>query len=263
MTLNKKNILKTDGEKERNDLISKLIDFGLSSSEASIYLYLLQKGTETGGSKIALGTELHRQYIYNALPKLISLGLVEEVIHGKQAKYKASSPQIIEILGRKKAILAGDLAQELNLVSAVGNEQDFEVIQGKRAIQEYEFLYAQHVEKESQECIIGGSGNLYSELMDDVLPEYLEIKEKKNIRVKYLGTDDEREFYKKFAGKHKNQEYRFIKKLPKGKTHLVVREDSVAFYTFLNPPLVYVVKSKQIADNYRAFFEMLWEMGQK
>ena len=52
-----------------------------------------------------------------------------------------------------------------------------------------------------------------------------------------------------------------MEKLPKGKTHMVIRPDTVSFYSFLNPPLVYVVKSPIIAENYKNFFLMLWEMA--
>lgn len=260
----KKLQLQTESKNDSSDtLLKRLVAFGFSHTEASIYLYLLQKGTETGGSKIAIGTSLHRQYVYLALPRLIADGLVEEVAHGKQAKYKARTPQVIETLGRKKSLEAGDLARELNMISAIGNEQDFEVLQGKRAIQQYELQYALRAGIEEEECIIGGASSMYAELMDDVLDEYLEIKENNKTNVKYLGTDDERSFYEKYIGQFENQEYRFLSVLPKGKTHMLVRKDSVSFFTFLNPPLVYIVKSQQIAENYKQFFMMLWNMGKE
>jgi sugar-specific transcriptional regulator TrmB len=261
MTLKNTTIKNKIKSVEKNPLIEKLVTFGFSRIEASIYMYLLQKGIETGGSKIALGAGFHRQYVYLALPKLVEQGLVEEIPHGKQSKYKARTPQVIETLGRKKALIAGDLARELNLISSIGNEQDFEVLQGKRAIQEYELQYANRADFEEEEYIIGGASSSYAELMDEVLDEYLLIKEKSKIRVKYLGTVDERPFYDDYIGKFENQEYRFMQKLPKGKTHMLIRKDSVSFFSFLNPPLVYIVKSTVIAENYKQFFMMLWEMA--
>lgn len=250
------------GGTPENPLITGLTDFGLSAPEARVYIYLLERGTEAGGSKIAQATGLHRQYVYIALPELIKRGLVEEVAHGKQHKYQGRPPAEIEKLGRRRALEAGDLARELNLISTIGNEQDFEVLQGAHAIQEYELQYADRAEQGEEECIIGGAYTAFGTLMGDALPEYLEIKEKKNMRVKYLGTEDERRDYARFIGKFENQEYRFMSKLPKGKTHLLIRKDSVSFYSFLTPPLVYIVKSREIALHYRAFFTMLWEMGE-
>lgn len=249
--------------KNEDVLADKLTRLGFSQTESNIYIYLLKRGVELGGSKISIGTGIHRQYIYLAIPRLIEAGLVEKISHGKQSKYKACHPQIIETIGRNKAMLAGDLAKELNLISSIGNEQDFEVLQGQRAIQEYEILRAEQAENEELECIIGGASDSFSKIMDDLLPEYLDIKKRKNIQTKYLGAEGERDFYEQYMGKSPNQHYRFIKKLPMGKTNMLIRSESVSFYTFLSPPLVYIVKSKQIADHYRAFFEMLWEMGEE
>ncbi len=250
-------------EEKENPLIVRLVSFGLTPDEAGIYVYLLERGIETGGSKIALGTGLHRQYVYLAIPELIKLGLVEEIPHGKQNKYKARPPREIEKIGRKRAVVAGDLAKDLNAISNVGNEQDFEVIQGKRAIQQYEFEQVRQADDTWEEYIIGGSTEGYSNVMGEHLDDHLAELQRKKLSVKYIGSMDELPLYRDYVGKFDNQEYRFLEKLPKGVTHLVVRKDSVSFYTFLNPPLVYVLKSPIVAENYKQFFMMLWEMAWK
>lgn len=247
---------------EDNPLVSRLVSFGFTTSEAKIYVYLLEKGTASGGSKIAQSTGLHRQYAYLAIPKLIELGLVEEIPHGKQNRYMARPPIEIEKIGRKRALMAGDLARDLNSISNIGNEQDFEVIQGKKAIQQYETDYVDRALVGDEEFIIGGASSGFSAVMGDTLEDYLAEKQKKNIRVKYIGGNSEVESYKKYIGIYENQEYRFIKKLPEGVTHMVIRKDSVSFFSFLNPPLVYVVKSSVVAENYQRFFMMLWELAE-
>jgi sugar-specific transcriptional regulator TrmB len=244
-------------------LLQELVAFGLSETEATIYLVLLEYGRELGGTKLSLRANLHRQYIYLALPKLFEFGLIEEVGTGTHKKYKARPPIEIERIGRKRALEAGDLARELNFISNVGNEQEFEVLQGTRAIIEYELSCASRTPEGSVEHIIGGATELFSEMMGESLAEYLEIKKSRNISVEYIGTEDERVLYTKFIGLYPNQKYRFIKKLPKGRTHTVIHPDTVSFYSFLNPPLLYVVKSPVIAQNYKDFFNMLWEMGEE
>lgn len=243
--------------------INKLINFGLTKNEAKIYVALLESGKELGGTKIALIGNIHRQYLYEALPCLLKLGLVQEVGNGNHKKYKAMPPAEIEKLGRKRALESSDLAKELNTISNIGNEQDFEVLQGKKAIQEYELQYAFHAKEDSYEYIIGGASDLFTAVMGDALEEYLETKTAKRIGVKYIGTLDEEISYTKYIGIYENQQYRFMQNLPKGKTHMVIREDTVSFFSFLNPPLVYIVKSSEIAQNYRNFFMMLWEMAKK
>ena len=242
---------------EENPLILRLVAFGFSLSEAKIYVYLLERGTNAGGSKIAQATGLHRQYVYVAIPRLVELGLVEEVPRGKQNRYIARPPSEIEKISRKRALMAGDLAHDLNAISNIGNEQDFEVIQGKKAIQQYEMDYVAQSNSGDEDCIIGGSSSGFSLVMEDMLDEYLSEKRRKNIHVKYIGGHTEASVHKEYFGMYQNQECRFLNKLPEGVTHMVIRKDSVCFFSFLNPPLVYVIKSSVVAENYKQFFMML------
>lgn len=248
-------------EKENQTQIDQLTAWGLSRAEAEVYVYLLQKTGESGGSKIAVGTGLHRQYVYVALEKLIGAGLVEAVTFGKHKKYKARSPLEIEKITRKKSIAANDLVHELNKISAIHNDQDFEVLQGAKQIQQYEMDYVYECNEGEEEFILGGHSQGFTDLMDDQLDEYLEEKKKKKIKVRYLGNENERDSYKKYIGLFPNQGYRFMNELPQGVTHVAIRKDSVLFFTFLTPPLVYVIKSKVVAENYKQFFMMLWNMA--
>ncbi|MCB9815528.1 hypothetical protein H6785_03070 [Candidatus Nomurabacteria bacterium] len=244
-----------------NTFKERLLAFGLSNSEASVYLYLLQLGKEAGGSSIATAAKLHRQYVYSALPSLIETGLVEEVPKGKQSKYKANPPTAIEKLGRKQAVTATDLASDLNTISNIGNEQEFEVIQGERAMVEFEMDYVLSAKECSEELIIGGASGGFLKIMGESLEEYLSIKEERGIVVKYIGSNNEIAEFNKKTGKYSNQYHRFLNKLPDGTANMVVRSSEVCFYSFVHPPHVYVVKSKEVAEHYKAFFYMLWDMS--
>jgi len=246
---------------EDQTLIDGLATWGLSRAEAEVYVYLLQKTGESGGSKIAIGAGMHRQYVYIALEKLISIGLVEAVTFGKHKKYKAHSPLEIEKITRKRSIEATDLARELNKISAIHNDQDFEVLQGAKQIQQYEMDYAYESDEGSEEFIIGGEAKGFRDVMGDQLEEYLSEKNRKGIKVRYIGNENEREEYTKSIGLLPNQESRFMKDMPQGVTHMVIRQDTVLFFSFLTPPLVYVIKSEAVARDYKQFFMMLWNMA--
>lgn len=244
--------------KEEQPLIDQLAAWGLSRAEAEVYVYLLQKTGESGGSKIAIGTGLHRQYVYIALEKLISAGLVEAVTFGKHKKYKARSPLEIEKITRKKSIAANDLVHELNKISAIHNNQDFEVLQGARQIQQYEMDYAESAQPGDEEYIIGGNSHGFEEVMGDLLDEYTGIKDGKQMKVLYVGSSSaETERYRE----QKSFIAKILPEFPQGETHMVIRKDSVLFFSFLTPPLVYVIKSETVANNYKQFFMMLWNMA--
>lgn len=265
------NTLSPEGEKAEktlpeapdtyNTAKAMLAEFGLSESETAVYITLLGAGRELGGSDIAKRAGIPRQYVYQALPSLRRLGLIIEIAHGKQSRYKAVAENEIEKIAKRKLIQAERLVQELATFSKVGFEQDFEVIQGDEAIRQFELENVARMAMGEYEYIIGGASDGFTKAMGPILNRYLNEKKKKNIGVKYIGSIDEEPYYKKFIGIYPNQEYRFMKKLPKGVAHMVVRQNSVSFYSFLNPALIYIVKSEVVAKNYEQFFLMLWDMA--
>lgn len=257
----KNEALLTNEENSLENARKMLLSFGLSDSESKVYIYLLERGGEIGGSKIAIGAKLHRQYVYLALPRLIQLGLVEEIPHGKLSKYKANAPQEIEKIAKKRVIEAEDLVKELQKFSKVGHEQDFEVYVGDRAIQKYEVDWVKSVKDHEEQYIIGGNTKGFSEMMGDALDEYLVTESRKKITTYYLGHTSERGLWSETLLAQNDLRAKFLDTLPLGVSHFVVRKGHVAFFTFLKPSLLYVIKSEAVSENYKQFFMMLWEMA--
>jgi predicted transcriptional regulator len=257
----KNEALLTNEENSLENARKMLLSFGLSDSESKVYIYLLERGGEIGGSKIAIGAKLHRQYVYLALPRLIQLGLVEEIPHGKLSKYKANAPQEIEKIAKKRVIEAEDLVKELQKFSKVGHEQDFEVYVGDRAIQKYEVDWVKSVKDHEEQYIIGGNTKGFTEMMGDALDEYLITESRKKITTYYLGHTSEGGLWSDTLLAQNDLRAKFLDTLPLGVSHFVVRKGHVAFFTFLKPSLLYVIKSEAVSENYKQFFMMLWEMA--
>jgi len=236
-----------------------LTQFGLSETESKVYIYLLKRGSATGGSKIAVGTRLHRQYIYTALPHLIELGLVDQVPYGKLHKYVARAPRQLEKIAKKRLFETEEMVKELEKFSKVGHEQDFEVFVGERAIQLYESNWVKSVTEHEDQYIIGGNTKGFMEMMGETLDDYLIGESRRKITTYYLGHTSERELWEHSILSKNDLHAKFIDRLPTGVTHFVVRKDTIAFFSFIKPPLLYVIKSPMVAQNYRDFFMMLWD----
>lgn len=247
--------------KQSQQRINELKDYGLSENEAAVYLYLLTSGANAGATAIAKGGGLHRQYVYQSLDKLLDWNLIQGSPGDKAKKYKANAPEELERNAKRRMLAAEDLTKELNKISNIGNNQSFEVTQGVRAIQQLESDMLRSADNDWECYIIGGATNLYTELMGDLLGRHLAEMKRRKLSVYYLGHESERPLYQKYIGEFENQHYKFLPNLPIGVTHMVIRRDTVSFYSFLTPPLVYTVKSPIVAHNYKDFFMMLWGMG--
>jgi sugar-specific transcriptional regulator TrmB len=251
-------------KRKRNvsQLNNELVSFGLSENEALIYLYLLERGEAVGGTKLATGTQMHRQYVYLVLPRLIELGLVEEVSFGKRAKYIALSPTRLEQIAREKVYTSQALIQELSKISKIGHEQESEVLFGTKALIEHEFEFEEKAEFNETQCIIGGNADAFIESMGDVYEDITRLDEKKKIVTYYLGSEKDKIDEKLHIGRQDRFHRRYLKKMPEGITHTVIRKDRVCFFSFLNPPTVHIIKSAVVAQNYKDFFMMLWDVAE-
>lgn len=255
MKISKENNLKNE---EENPYIEKLARLGFSRAEGLIYVYLLEKGTEAGVSKIAIGVKMHRQQVYMTIPLLLEVGIIEEIKEGSIAKYKARPPQYLERVARKKMVVAEDLAVELQKISKIGNEQDFEVIIGEQAFRNYELHRSSQLPVGSSQYIIGVSSDRYMYVMQDVHDEYSKNLKDRDIKTYYLGGESAPEIYSSILY---HFERRMIPKLQLKYMSMVISSGRIAFYGNLDPISVYAIYSEKIEEDYKGFFNMLWEMA--
>lgn len=245
------------------ELIKSLEDVGISQNEAIVYIYLLRRGVEVGGSKIALGTQIHRQYVYITLQKLMDLGLVIPIKIGSSNKYKAVSPTQIEKLARKKLDAAGDVAQRLSQISSLGHEQDFELILGGKGIKEYYLNYVKTALVGETRYFIGGSSKPFVDIMGDDLAEYLHAQEEKKFTTYVIADKKEGEAYKMYQDSRINFNTVFLNEMPESLPNMGIRDSVVELVSYFNPPILYVIRSKNVAEKYKEFFMMLWRTYEK
>lgn len=243
--------------------LGMLRTFGLSESEAKVYVYLVERGSPAGGSKIAVGAKMHRQYVYIAIPRLIELGLIEEVPHGKQNKYKAKSPSAVEKIARRKVVEAEDVVRELRKFSKVGNEQDFEIIVGAGNIRRYELERARSIRHDSIQYIMGGTSSAYIETLGEAYEaDYAPLLKRKRVTTRYIGMSAQGSLANYLLEQRQYYEIRTIPKMKNGVVNFMVCNDSVYFYTFVEPPTLYVIKSAAVAESYLDLFNVLWDVAE-
>jgi sugar-specific transcriptional regulator TrmB len=113
------------------DLIKRLMFFGLSRNEAKAYLALLQL-KQASASAVAKLSNVPRQEIYRVLPHLEKLGMAEAII-GKPTKFLAISPEeaLSELINYQQEILANRISELRQAKSAL--ESELKKLEGKSA----------------------------------------------------------------------------------------------------------------------------------
>jgi sugar-specific transcriptional regulator TrmB len=248
-------------KEEENPYIEKLASLGFSKAESRIYVYLLEKGSEAGVSKIAAGAKMHRQQVYMTIPSLVEAGIVEEIKDGSITKYKARPPQHLERVARKKMVVAEDLAQELQKISKLGNEQDFEVVVGPEACRAYEVARARTLQEGELQYVIGTDKDEYLEMMGPVYASaYVPILEERKVVTYYLASEAQAN-RRDLIDERQTFHVRVLKNLSTGPLATAIQGDLLIFYVNVQPVTMYVIRSKKVADGYRDFFMMLWELA--
>lgn len=247
---------------EELSVIDRLAQLGLTETDSKIYLHLLERGTAFGGSKIANRLSLRRQYVHSSLQKLLKLDLIEAVPTGARLTYKALPPQYLTNLAKKQVESAEKAVRELNLISSVGAEQDFELYRGTRSIFSFEEDLVHNLRENETQYIIGGGAEAFTNFYGERYEEFSKVAQSKGLRTKYVASKEEGDALKRVVKVFDKQfEYRVLDVLPKTSVQTVMRFNTVTFYTFGNPPLVYIVKSKTVFEDYKKFFDMLWDMA--
>lgn len=239
----------------------KLRTFGLTEHDSDVYLLLIERGTAFAGSKIAARLGIHRQYAYNSLQKLLGLNLVEKVGSSPRPKYQALPPQQLTHLARRRLQEAQSTARELDLVSAVGATQDFEVYRGIQQIFDFEEALVDSLPENETQYIIGGGAEAFIKFYGDRYEEISGVAKAKGLQTKYVGCPAEADWLKRAESAVGKFESRILPTLPKTTVQTVIRFNTVTFYSFGTPPLVYIIKSKTVYEDYKKFFEMLWNMA--
>lgn len=233
-------------------LKENLKEIGLSDSEATIYLTLLKKG-ESSVAEISQISGLHRTNIYDSLEKLKEKGFAAYLIKENKQFYRASNPEIaLSYLKEKEEKIAKSVSELKKLQMQAPEEkvltEIFKGDQGMKAVLK-EILF---VKKEVVGYSISGQLRKY-------LPEFAEYyfreQEKYKIKHKFIYT----------AGAIKPPtKFYHIKRLPKEYTGTTITlcYDDVLLNLIWEPEMLAIkIKCKQLAQDYKSHFELLWKLA--
>ncbi len=243
------------------ELLEKLQELGLTDKEARVYIALLPR-ENTGTSNLIRATGLHGQFVYSALDRLEELGLAKHVIERGRKKFSAGSPVRILSLVEEKKLSAQTVVRQLESMFAGKHEQSFEVFQGQSAFVAHEFELLREMPDDGVIHVLGGGGDKYVGLIGEEMDAYETLRIEKRVTVRYISTAGDHAYLKVMAQERKYFDYRVLpEKAPGVDTDIL--GDKVVFQLYGDPVVSFTFSNKSIADGYRRFFEVLWNLSSK
>jgi len=247
--------------------IKILEKIGLTGNEIKVYLALLKLGSVTAGD-IIKKTDLHRAGVYDTLERLMDKGLVSYVIKANRKYFEAMLPErLIDFIEKKEDELQEEKAiikkmmPELNAMRLLSKEpQDVTLFKGNKGIQSVlEYMY------NTKEILALGSYSEEAEGMKFclkyILPKFHKIRIKKKISIKFIFPEGSR----KRAEELKNMSYTKVKILKTefaSLTGIYIFEDFVSIILWSKNPMAVLIRSKEIMNSYKQYFNYLWKQAQ-
>jgi sugar-specific transcriptional regulator TrmB len=238
-----------------------LREIGLSLNEARVYEALLQIG-ESSVQAISLKSKVHRRNVYDSLNKLMEKGLVSEVFVKGEKNFKAINPRrLLELLKEKEERVNKLLPEMQSKYEAVEEKEEAYLYRGIEGFKNY----LQDILKTGETVyFIGAKAFWMDERLKHFLPRFQ--RERKRLGIKFMHLFDyEVKEQKPEILKLVGKPYKFLPKEYSSPTAVDIFGDYVVTFVGVKPgqleeePLIFVMKSKRLAEGYKKFFQFMWD----
>lgn len=240
-----------------------LQQFGLTQKETAVYLAALELG-ESLVLPLAKHAQIKRSALYEAFPRLETLGLISYGRKGKRRTVIAQSPAaLIAVQEQRLADLRlalPELAAHFNALASKPKVFAYEGVEGIKRVYEdtlhegfplLSFLQAKEIDPG---------------IADWLLKSYIPRRVKQRIYVKNLvsGLPQESEWILFDKGGYRENRYVDHKLFP-ANIEVLIYSNKVAYITFKTggQPMGIIVESGDVAETMRSFHKMAWEFAGK
>lgn len=243
--------------------LEKASNAGLSGKASKVYVTLLDHKNPLSPKGIILKTNLHRQYVYDAIHELTEKNLISSVGESRSIKYVASNPNRLLQDIEKKRLDTLDSVQKLLELYNKTPEGLVEITTGKLAVRESEWKVIEEQKEGAYLDIIGGAGTVFLDMMGETMAAQDKIRQEKNIYIRYITSKGDTPYLNTYKhGVIPNYEIRYLENITDA-INICVRPDGVSFNIYDPETMVLRIKSEAAVLSQKALFEILWNVAAK
>ncbi|HIJ14282.1 TPA: TrmB family transcriptional regulator [Candidatus Woesearchaeota archaeon] len=240
----------------------ELIKLGFNKNEAIVYLSLI-KFKKADALQIIKDTKFHKNIVYDNLEKLIDKGLVTFVMENSKKSFQlAPSNMLIQFFEeqeeeiKEKKEKAIEFSKEIDkLTKKAKIMQEAQVYRGIKGMKAY---FNQTLEGE--DIFAFGAPQSSVDIMGELFWQNYETKRaKQKIHAKLIFNPSLREYGKTLN--KKTTEIRYFNQAFEPLTETQIQGNNVAIMVWTDEPFLFLIKSKEVANSYRKFFENMWKQA--
>jgi sugar-specific transcriptional regulator TrmB len=234
-----------------------LAGLGMTANEIEIYLVLLKSG-QLSVNDVGEKAGLHRQVCYDALERLLEKGFVSYTVQNSKKYFQALNPEkILDYLDEKKE-LVNEVMPELVKMTTLPREDTFvEVIKGKNVIRTVLRDVINTLKRTKGELLmLGVEETKFVEEDRIAIQQYLRDLKRFGLKERLIAKEGA-ELY--FTGEQ--SEYRLIGAEHFNPNPVYIYSGKIVQVVWGNPTHAVMIKSKEVFDSNRKYFEMLWKIA--
>lgn len=234
---------------------------GLSPNEAKIYLALITLG-KASVSQISIKANIHRRNVYDAINRLLEKGLLFQIFQKGENIYEAVNPEKLSELVIEKELSLNKIMPDLQKMYKKNPSEETAFIY--KGVEGFKNYMRDLVRVGEPVYFLGAKALWFTPNVPHYFLENFQ-KEMKKKKVKYYTIFDHQvkekmpEAIKKVGGEYKI--------LPKEYStpgvcdifgDYVVTFNSVGVGNFGDEGTIFVMKNKDLAENFRIWFKFMW-----
>jgi len=247
------------------DILEKV---GLSPNEARIYEALVERG-EINMGEIATIAKVHRRNAYDAVRRLVDKGLCFEIVSQKGSRYNAVDPdKLLELYSEREKELQKalpELRQKFSKRTASEEAYIYRGYEGQKNI------WREILRAGAPIYNIGAKAQWLDPALLDSRTAFFDEANRKKIEFNLLLDNEVRvqmpDFVKNYPGKI--LKYRYLPKEYSTNSIANIFGDYVVTYTGItvgkmqDDTAFFVIKSQDLAESYRRWFQYMWNQSSK
>lgn len=236
--------------------IEKLEQLGLNRNEAKIYLVLLELKKSQAG-ELSKRAQINRTTTYDVLERLIEKGLVTHVIESNRKIFKPTSPKRILINIKEKEKIAEEVIPSLyKIFSHSKKKEESNVYTGKKGIKSI----LDDILNYKEYVAFGSSGEFLKIMQHDFI---IFQKKKKDLKIKSRIIQSDSAKKNKELKKFAYASFKYIPDEFSAPNTSIIYGDKLAIIVWAETPFATVISSKQVANSFRKYFELMWKQAKK
>lgn len=234
---------------------SILEDLGLSKGEIKVYLALLELGSTKIGQVIEK-SKMASSAVHGDINTLVEKGLVSYVKKGKIKYYQAVNPRnLVSFIDDKKKQLLQVIPELENKQKRSQEKQEAEIFEGIKGVTTVLNILIEDTKKGEDYLFFSSYKVGSNKEIQDFFEKYDLKREEKGIHIRGLTLKELKPLFAKRKMLHMRYPdfpIPFDISLCNGKVVLI---------SWGEKPVGYLIKSKEIFEMYREYFERVWKMS--